>query len=127
HPDAPDVLAVSSAAQQADASCFAGPPQHPDAAPAASTPPREQTPFSRDRADLLLTGHHEEGRRAAIGLHAGEIEARLVMGELACTVRTHRAAAVLVGIDQRRESDRRLDRRIEPQTQLGQEREVGAE
>ena len=92
---------------------------------AASTPPRVQTPVSGstsstrsaaslvagnvggDRADLLVSGHHQEGRRTAIGLHAGEIEAGLVLREFARAMRTHRAAAMLVGIDQRRQRDRR--------------------
>ena len=64
-----------------------------------------------DRAHLLVAGQHQEGRRAAVGLHAGEVEAGLGLGQLARAVRAHRAAAVQVGIDQRRQRGRAFERR----------------
>ena len=39
------------------------------------------------RADLLVTGHGEERRRAAVGLHADQEEALLGLGELLVAVR----------------------------------------
>jgi hypothetical protein len=37
--------------------------------------------FGCDGSYLLVTRQHQEGRRASIGLHAGEVEARLVLRE----------------------------------------------
>ena len=50
-----------------------------------------------DRAHLLVAGEHEEGRRPAIALHPGEVEAGLRLRELARAVRAHGAAACTLG------------------------------
>ena len=56
-----------------------------------------------DRAHLLVARHHQERRRATVGLHAGEVEAGLGLRQFARAMRPHRAAAVQIGIDQRRQ------------------------
>ena len=80
-----------------------------------------------DGADLLVAGAQQEGRRAAVALHADDVDALVGVGELVDAVRRHRAAGVQVGVDQRSERARRLDAVVEVEPQLGQQREVGAE
>ena len=109
------------AVQQASTSAGAGPPQQPvvstgrcgnGTAANAGFRQHQLDPLGRflvagdvghDRAHLLVAGHHQKRRRAAIGLHAGEVEAGLGLRQLARAMRTHRAAAVQIGIDQRRQ------------------------
>ena len=79
------------------------------------------------RAHLLVAGRHEEGRRAAIGLRADDVEAGFGMRELGRSVRRHRAAGMQVGIDQRRQRRRRLDRRVERHPQLAQHAKIRPE
>ena len=78
-----------------------------------------------DRADLLVAGGQKEGRRTAVALHANQEQARLGLGELGGAVRAHGPARVLVGVDQRRQRPRALQRRVEVEAQLGQEGEIG--
>ena len=66
-----------------------------------------------DRADLLVAGHRQERRRAAIGFHAGEVEAWLRLRQLARTVRAHGAAAMQVGIYERCQNWRTFQCRVE--------------
>ena len=80
-----------------------------------------------DGADLLVAGAQQEGRRAAVALHADDVDALVGVGELLDAVRRHRAARVHVRVDQRSERARCLDAVVEVEPQLGQQREVGAE
>ena len=77
--------------------------------------------FGRDRAHLFIACEHQESRRATVRFHASEIEAWLILHEFARAVRPHRAAAMLVRIDQRRERGRGFDRGIEADAQLADE------
>ena len=43
-----------------------------------------------DRADLLVAGAQQERRRAAVALHADDVDARVGVGELVDAVRRHR-------------------------------------
>ena len=79
-----------------------------------------------DRADLLVAGQHQEGRRAAIALDPDRVEARLRMGEFAVAVRRHRSAGVQVRVDQRAERLRALQPRIEVEPQLAGQVQVRA-
>ena len=56
------------------------------------------------RADLLVAGGEQEGRRAPVRLHADDEEALLGVGELAEAVRLDGAAGVHVRVDERREA-----------------------
>ena len=80
-----------------------------------------------DGANLLVAGHHQEGRRAAIGLRADDHEAGFGLRELGNAMRRNGAAGMEVGIDQRRQLRRRLDGRVELDAKLAQEREIGPE
>ena len=79
-----------------------------------------------DRTHLFVSRQHQEGWRAAVGFHAGEIEARLVLRQFPRAVRPHGAAAMFVRIDQRRQRDRALDGRVEPDAQFAHEIQLGA-
>ena len=83
--------------------------------------------FGGDGADLFIAGQHQEGRCAAVGLHAGEVEAGLVLCQFARAVRPHGAAAVLVRIDQRRQRHRAFDRGIKLDAKLAHEVQVRPE
>ena len=83
--------------------------------------------FGHDRAHLLIAGRHQEGRRATIGFRADDGEAGFGVREFGDAVRRHGAAGMEVRIDERRESRRCLDCRIELDAQLAQEGEVGPE
>ena len=143
-PLAPAALASASCWQQASASAGAGPPQQPalsleavsGTAANARLRQHQLDPLGRflvagdvgnDRAHLLIAGHHQERRRAAVGLHAGEVEAGLGLRQLARAMRTHRAAAVQIGIDQRRQDGRAFERRVERDAQLAQEGQIRPE
>ena len=80
-----------------------------------------------DAPHLLEAGQRQERRRAAVGLHAGEVETVLRLGELGRTVRVDGAAGVHVGVDQRCELRRRRQDRVEVETDLGQPGQVGSE
>jgi hypothetical protein len=54
-------------------------------------------------------------------LDAGEIQAAILLDELTGAMRPDRSASVFVGIDQRRQCNGRLDRRVQTQTNLAQE------
>ena len=140
-PDLPSSFATASATQQASTLAGAGPPQQPAAASSAMTGRVGQTPVSGkhqphivgrrhiardcrgDRADLLIAGEEQEGRRAAIALDADRIEAGLGMGELAVAVRRHRAAGMLIRIDQGTERLGAFEPGIEIETQLARQRQ----
>ena len=79
-----------------------------------------------DRADLLVAGQHQEGRRPPVALDADGVEARLGMGELAVAVRRHRSAGVQVRVDQRPERLRALQPRVEVEPQLAGQVQVRA-
>ena len=117
-PVSPAAFAASSAEQQAEASDAAGPPQHPAASPAGTalqTPVSGSTSSTRAAASLSpaisatiertcsIARHGQKRRCAAIRLHAGNVEAGLGMLKFARAVRPDGAAAMLVGIDQRRQ------------------------
>lgn len=80
-----------------------------------------------DGADLLVSGHGQEGGGAAVGLHADEVDALFGVGQFAVAVRVDGAAGMLVGVDQRGEVHRGLEAFVEAEADLGEEREVGAE
>ena len=80
-----------------------------------------------DGADLLVAGAQQERRRAAVALHADDIDTGIGVGELVDPVRRHRAARVQVGIDQRRQRAGRLDAIVEVEPQLAQQLEIRAE
>ena len=80
-----------------------------------------------DGADLLVAGQGQERRGAAVGLHPDDVDALLVVGELGGAVRVDGAAGVDVGVDERGQRDRGLEAVVEAQSQLGQDRVVGAE
>ena len=80
-----------------------------------------------DRADLLVAGAQQEGRRAPVALHADNVDAGVGVRELVDAVRRHRPARVQVGVDQRRQRARRLDAIVELQAQLAQQRQIGPE
>ena len=69
----------------------------------------------------------QEGRRAAVALHAGDVEPGLRVPQLRLAMRADSAAGVQVRVDQRCERGRRLDRGVQAETHLAQEGEVGAE
>src|SRR3546814_3691951 len=74
---------------------------------------------------LLMAGGEQEGGRAAIALHADQEQARLGLRELGRAMRPHRAAAMQVGIDQRRQDLRTIERRIEVQAELAEKAQIG--
>ena len=80
-----------------------------------------------DGADLLVAGHGQEGGGAAVALHADEVDAVLVVAEHVGAVRVDGAAGVDVGVDERRQLDRRLEPGVEVEAQLGSDAMVGAE
>jgi CarD family transcriptional regulator len=80
-----------------------------------------------DRADLLVAGNSQESRCAAVSLHAGDVEARLWMGELTGAMRADGTATMLVRVDQRGERRRTIERGIEAEAELGEHSEVGPE
>ena len=73
-----------------------------------------------DRAHLLIASQHQECWGAAVGFHARELVAGLGLGEFACAMRSHRAAAMFVRVDERGEQGRAFKRRIERDAQLPQ-------
>jgi hypothetical protein len=79
------------------------------------------------RADLLVAGGQQEGGGAAVALHPHHHVAGFGVGELGDAVGGHAAAAVDVGVDQRAERGRALQRRLEAQPQLGGDGMVRAE
>ena len=83
--------------------------------------------FGNHRADLLIAGRQQEGRRATIGFRADYDEAAFRLREFGDAVRRDGAAGMQIGIDQRRELRRRLHRRIQVDAQLAQERQIGPE
>jgi hypothetical protein len=111
-------FATTSATQQASTSAGAGPPQQPAASSDdGDSLGRADAGFGKhepqiigcrhiprdcrgDRADLLIAGEEQEGRRAPIALDAHRIKPGLGMSELAVTMRRHRAAEMLIRIDQ---------------------------
>ena len=78
--------------------------------------------FGDHRADLLVSGCHQEGRRAAVGFGADNDETGLGMREFGDAVRRDGAAGMEIRIDQRRKLRRRLDGGVELDTQFAQER-----
>ncbi len=80
-----------------------------------------------DGADLLVAGHRQERRGAAVGLHADEVDVLLRVGQLVDAVRVDGAAGVLVGVDERGQSGGCLEALVEAEAELGQEGQVGAE
>jgi hypothetical protein len=68
-----------------------------------------------------MPGRQQEGRRAAVRLHADQEQPRLRLRQLEGAVRAHRAAGMLVRVDQRRQGLRAVERRIEVGAQLRQE------
>ena len=136
-------LRPASATQQASTSAGAGPPQQP-AAPSVdgNSLGRADAGFRKhepqivgrrhiprdcrsDRADLLIAGEEQEGRRAPIALDAHRIEAGLGMGELAVAMRRHRAAVMLIRIDQGTQRLGAFEPGIEIETQLARQRQIG--
>ena len=79
------------------------------------------------RPHLLIPGPHQERRRPSVALHADHEEVGIGLLELLRTVRWNRAAAVHVGIDERRQGSWTLHCRIEVEPDLGQNRPVGSE
>ena len=136
-------LRPASATQQASTLAGAGPPQQPGRrirdgnwTRRADAGFRKHEPHivgrrqvardcRGDRADLLIAGEQQEGRRAAIALDADRIEAGLRMRELAMAVRRHRAAGMHVRIDQRTERLGAFEPGIEIETQLARQRQIG--
>ena len=80
-----------------------------------------------DRAHLLVPGEHEKRRRPAVALHPDHEEVRLGLAQLLDAVRRHRAAAVHVRVDERRERPRALHRGVEVEAQLAEHGQVRPE
>jgi non-specific serine/threonine protein kinase len=76
---------------------------------------------------LLVASEQQERRRAAVALHADGVEAVLRVAQLLGAVGRHRPTRMHVGIDQRCQRLRRLDGRIQVQSQLARQAQVGAE
>src|SRR5262245_64025592 len=76
--------------------------------------------------DLLIAGEQQKRRRAAIALDASREEVRFGMPKLTPTMRWHRSARMLIGIDQGAERARALDDGIEIELQLACEGEIRA-
>src|SRR4051812_22112797 len=77
------------------------------------------------RAHLLIAGHHQEGRRAAIALDADREVIRFGMRQLLEAMRRHRSARMQVWIDHRAERARALEPGIEVEAKLAGHRKVG--
>src|SRR5918999_6205751 len=77
-----------------------------------------------DRADLLVAGEQQKGRRSAIALDADGVEAALWMPELSMPVRGHRPAGMNVRVDQGAERLGTLEPRIKIETKLACQRHV---
>ena len=80
---------------------------------------------SRDRPDLLIARHQQEGRRPPIALDTHCVEAGLGVRELAVAMRRHGAAGVDVRIDQRTKRPRALEPGIKLDPKLPRKRQVG--
>src|SRR6185436_523365 len=74
-----------------------------------------------------VTRREQKRRRAAVALHADDEEILFRVRELPRAVRADRAAAVLVGIDQRSERSRAFEPRIESEPHFAQHVEIRAE
>jgi hypothetical protein len=77
------------------------------------------------RAHLLVTGGHQEVRGAAITLGADTVIPGLGVRQFAVAMRAHRAAAMLVRVDQRRQCIGALQPGIMAHAQLARELQVG--
>src|SRR5581483_3282940 len=80
-----------------------------------------------DGADLFVAGAQQERGGAAVAFHADDEEMGLGVLELLRAVGRDGAAAVDVGIDQRREGARAFDDGVEDEAQLTGDVDVGAE
>jgi len=80
---------------------------------------------SDDGANLLVAGHHQGKSAPFQGLHCRRDTSLARLRQLARSVRSHRAAAVQVGVDQRRERRRAFERGVQGHAQLAQKRIVG--
>jgi len=78
-----------------------------------------------DRADLLIAGEEQEGRRAAIALDADRKIIRLGMRQLPVAVRRRRAAGMQVRIDHGPKRARAFQPRVQIQPKLARHRQVG--
>ena len=90
-------------------------------------PPQRRPPASRPPTRLFVSGREQERRRAAVALHADDVEILFGMRELAGAVRTHRAAAVFVGIDQRSERRGHSSHGSSAEPHFRQHLEIGTE
>ena len=80
-----------------------------------------------DAADLLVPGHRQERRGAAVALHPDQEHIRLRMGQFGDPVRVDGAAGVHVRVDQRRQLDRGLQHRIQAEADFREPGQVGPE
>ena len=97
------------------------PPQTPDSGSTSSTRDGRlevAVDGGDDAAGLLEAGQGEERRRPAVGLHPGQVEPHLRLGELGGAVRVDRAARVHVGVDERGQLRRRRQHRVEVEADL---------
>ena len=74
---------------------------------------------------MLIAGEQQERRRAAVALDADGVEAGFRMRQLAMPVRRHRAAGMHIRIDQGAERLGAFKPRVEIETQLARQRQVG--
>jgi hypothetical protein len=83
--------------------------------------------FGDDGLDLLISGRHQEGPCAAIGLRTDNGKARLRMRKLLYPARRHGSARMKVRIDQWSECAGRLYCGIEIKPDFPEERKIGPE
>ena len=68
---------------------------------------------SCDRARLLIAGGHQKCRRPPVTFHADDVEVFFRLPQLSFAMWPHRAAAMQIGVDKRRQTASGFHRRVE--------------